>query len=358
MRISKLQHLLSFIVCFVMITAVSVNRDHKLFGLNLNNEESKNETVDSIVLQRILEDGTSVINTTSLGKEIIGYNGPVPLEIYLNNGKISNVQPLENIETPRFFKRAAKLLDRWTGKTPEEAVEMKVDAVSGATFTSEAIIGNVQAGMQYVINNPAKEAPQFTFSPKLIIGLIVVLMAAILPIFIVNKRYHIIQMILNVIVLGFWSSTFISYSLLVGFLSNGVNIGVYSIALVMLITAFIYPFFGRKQHYCTYIYPLGSLQQLAGKCTKHKIRLGNKTTKLLNHIRRGLWVILMLCLWSGVLFEWMDYELFAAFIFQSASTVILIITLAFILLSAVITRPYCRFVCPTGTLLKFSEGKK
>ncbi|WP_448908627.1 FMN-binding protein [Hoylesella shahii] len=34
--------------------------------------------------------------------------------------------------------------------------KLKVDGVSGATFSSKAIIGNVQRGVQYVANNPLK----------------------------------------------------------------------------------------------------------------------------------------------------------------------------------------------------------
>ena len=42
------------------------------------------------------------------------------------------------------------------GHTIEEVAKLKVDGVSGATFSSKAIIGNVQRGVQYVANNPLK----------------------------------------------------------------------------------------------------------------------------------------------------------------------------------------------------------
>jgi polyferredoxin len=61
---------------------------------------------------------------------------------------------------------------------------------------------------------------------------------------------------------------------------------------------------------------------------------------------------------TGTGFEWMDYELFSAFIFQSAATVVIVLAIVFVVLSVFVTRPYCRFVCPTGTLFKLAEGNK
>ena len=82
------------------------------------------------------------------------------------------------------------------------------------------------------------------------------------------------------------------------------------------------------------------------------------TAKRLDKFRQILWAMLMLCLWTGVWFDWIDYEPFSAFVFQSASWVIIAIALAFVALSTVIMRPYCRFVCPTGSLLKYSQSSQ
>jgi polyferredoxin len=36
----------------------------------------------------------------------------------------------------------------------------------------------------------------------------------------------------------------------------------------------------------------------------------------------------------------------------------MVLAVAFVLLSIVVPRPYCRFVCPTGTLMKTAEMSK
>ena len=51
----------------------------------------------------------------------------------------------------------------------------------------------------------------------------------------------------------------------------------------------------------------------------------------------------------------MDYELFVAFIFQSATWIVMMMAVVFILLSFFVPRPYCRFVCPMGSFFKLSS---
>ena len=92
---------------------------------------------------------TLKINTTDLGEEIIGFNGPTPVEISVHQGVITGIEVLPNREGPRYMQmvRESGLLDKFTGKTLEEAKAVTLDAVSGATFTSTALIKNIQLGV-------------------------------------------------------------------------------------------------------------------------------------------------------------------------------------------------------------------
>ena len=85
-----------------------------------------------------MEDGTIVINTTYLAKDIKGFGRTLSLDIYLKKGKIQQVKALHNSETPDFFLEASVLLNRW--KAIEQSLAMKVDGVTGATYSSNAII--------------------------------------------------------------------------------------------------------------------------------------------------------------------------------------------------------------------------
>jgi len=359
MKKVNLQQFLSFITCLLLIAAVSIRRDGKLLGYELHPSEMAPTAGAPGDTLRTLEDGTMVVNTTSLAGDIQGYAGAVPLEISLKDGVVTGVKALDNAETPGFFKRAGVLLDSWNGLPIDEALALEVDAISGATFTSNAIIGNVRRGLSFA----ASRAPQgasvwasFDLSAKALSGLLVALMAAILPLFIKNRRFRIAQQLLNIAVLGFWCGTFINYASLIGFMSNGINVVALLTPVILLITAFIYPLFGKKYYYCANVCPFGALQELTGRCVRYKIKLKPQTVKRLGQLRQGLWAVLMLCLWTGFWFDWIDYEPFSAFLFASASWVVIGIAIAFVALSTVIMRPYCQFVCPTGTLMKFAQG--
>lgn len=95
--------------------------------------------------------GVYTINTTSLSQDVKGYNGPTPLIITIEKDKIVKVEALENSETPGFFKRMTDggMLERWNGMEVEAALNTKVDAVAGATFSSNAVIENMRLGLTY-----------------------------------------------------------------------------------------------------------------------------------------------------------------------------------------------------------------
>ena len=50
-------------------------------------------------------DGTYIINTTTLCKDVKGFRGNTPLSIYIKKGKIVEIKPLANKETPNFFNK-------------------------------------------------------------------------------------------------------------------------------------------------------------------------------------------------------------------------------------------------------------
>jgi electron transport complex protein RnfG len=96
------------------------------------------------------EKGVYIVNTTTLTQNVIGYNGTTPLKIYIKNDKIQKIEALPNEETPGFFARVQEnLLNKWNGMTVKQATTAKVDAISGATYSSNAVKENVRLGLEY-----------------------------------------------------------------------------------------------------------------------------------------------------------------------------------------------------------------
>ena len=108
------------------------------------------QTTDDPVMTK--EKDVTVINTTSLATDIEGYVGCTPVKVYIKADKVLRVEALENEETPKYFDMVEKgLLKKWNGKPVATAEKLKVDAVSGATVSSEAVIENVRRGISYYI---------------------------------------------------------------------------------------------------------------------------------------------------------------------------------------------------------------
>lgn len=100
------------------------------------------------------ENGVYVVNTTTLGKDVQGYAGTTPVKVYIKKDKVEKVEFLKNLETPKYFTRVKKALEtKWDGLKVKEAASQKVDGVTGATLSSDAVIKNVQLGLEYYQKN-------------------------------------------------------------------------------------------------------------------------------------------------------------------------------------------------------------
>lgn len=346
------------LTCLLMLAAIAFVKNKRLAGHDFaaTTTVAKADSTQAVST----ENGVTTVNTTSVGKNIIGYGGPVPLKISLTDGRITRIEVLSNAETPEFIAEVEQeVLSQYIGKTTDEAAALQVDAVSGATLSSNAVIKTMRRGLQEVKNeessllSPLSPLPfELSSLPSPLSSFIVALLAALVPLFYRRKTYRTVQLVLNVVVLGFYTGTFVSYSSAVSILSNG--IGWEQAALgVLLVVAFLYPLFRWKGHYCAWCCPLGSAQELMGKTRRRKLTIPPTWLHGLKRFRQGLWCVLMLLAWTGILTDWMDYELFSAFLWQSASWVLLVFGIVVLVLSIFIPRPYCRFICPTGTLLKW-----
>ena len=90
------------------------------------------------------ENGVYIVNTTKLSADVIGYNGPTPLKIYIKADKIDKIEALPNDEMVK-----TGLLNKWNGMTVKQAASANVDAVTGATYSSNAVKENVRLGVNY-----------------------------------------------------------------------------------------------------------------------------------------------------------------------------------------------------------------
>lgn len=356
--VERVRYILNLVIVALLLLTVAINRNGKIVGTPVNELFVKSSSNTETIIKE-LPDGTEAISSLHIGKDITGYGGATPIELYIKDNKIIKVEALENSETPDFMNSAiqAGILEHWNGLPLNKAIDLSVDAVSGATLTSNAIISTVKRTVEYKLNNITTSRYNM-INAKSIVGLLVVILGIIISFIGKSPKMRIIQLTLNVIVLGFWLGSFLSLSLITNWLSNGVNLSIAAVPLALLLSAIVMPLFGKKGHYCAWHCPLGSLQEIAGKSSSRKINIPQRANKYLNNLREIILLTLLFTMWLGVGFSLMDYELFSAFLFRTANEAIVIMAILFITLSLFIQRPYCRFVCPTGALLKLSTHTK
>ena len=93
----------------------------------------------------------TVLFSSPYSDAVKGFNGPTPLLIALDaEGCIKDIVLLENQETPNFAKRVVNggLYQAWNGLTVDEALNKDVDAVSGATYTSNGVKNSLVARLK------------------------------------------------------------------------------------------------------------------------------------------------------------------------------------------------------------------
>ena len=97
---------------------------------------------------------TFVVNTSTITKDVRGYNGLTPLEIHIKDDRIVKIIILSNNETRNYFERVKKnLMSKWIGMKVNKVLSTDIDAVTGATYTSDAVTENMKRALEYYKKN-------------------------------------------------------------------------------------------------------------------------------------------------------------------------------------------------------------
>lgn len=294
--------------------------------------------------------------------KIKGFGGNIPLIIILDKEeKIKNIVLLDHYESKSWIDELQSLnfFDSWTGLALNEALEENVNAISGATYTSNAVIESVKLRLSIYLEESAKNDKRNLIN---IIGLISSFMVLAFAVFnfLIPQQSKILRIILlfaSVGILGFWQGDFLSIALLHNWLINGLNINLQIFLFVLLIFSVLIPLITNKAFYCQYVCPFGAAQELAGYLNRRKITFGHQITKILRSIKFIFLFIITLLLVVAIDIKLENLEPFPAFKFKFASLSVLILALVMIFLSIFINKPWCRFFCPTGAFLSLLRGK-
>ena len=96
------------------------------------------------------QDGTYIVNTTTLADDVEGYAGATPLEVHIKKNKIVKVVVLKNMDGPKYNAKVKKeMLTKYEGMDVKKGTVQDVDAVTGATFTSKVMQENIRRAVDY-----------------------------------------------------------------------------------------------------------------------------------------------------------------------------------------------------------------
>ena len=293
-------------------------------------------------------------------EDVTGFSGPTPVWVYIDGGgRVRSIVPMDNAESARFFGRAIDggILSRWIGAPAVAADSVSLDAVTGATYSSNALTANVEAACAAYAGatGSVKAAPAIGWGRTAAV-------AAVLAVGLYasfcrkgSRRWRLAQLVLNVGVTGFWCGQFLSVTLLRGWIESGWNLVASLPAVLMLAVAVVLPLLGRRRYYCMWVCPYGSLQALAYRLPTPKLRVGPRAMRWMGRLRFGVLMALLAAMWAGYGAWLLDYEPFTAFFVTAAVPAVAVLATAFVVLAVFVPSPWCRAVCPMGELLHLAE---
>lgn len=373
------------------------------FDLNISLEDVNKyyEEADSISLEDVnfyyvFNDGNiigTVVNTSPYSDEIYGYNSVTPLNIYLDScDKIVEVEMCENRESRGFINKVINsgFLDSWDGLTAEEAAKHHVDAVSGSTFSSTAMAQSLQTRMSLLSQQKAR---LYSWDWSLFIRQVCVLIVTALAMICFFKRrkdsetqrhrdsrtlrlcdfktLRLLTLLLSIAILGFWTNSLLSLSLFCNWLTNGVSLAIQLPILIIAALSIILPLVTKKAFYCQYLCPFGAAQEFAGliKSNDKRLKSNDKSLKakdesqksssikanvykVFSVLRKVILLSLLIIFALGVGLDLSVVEPFPIFNYQSIGFGVAIFATVILILSIFIKKPWCNYLCPTGTLLE------
>ncbi|MDZ7845188.1 MAG: FMN-binding protein [Anaerolineales bacterium] len=295
-----------------------------------------------------------------------GYCGPIQTLVGLTTrGEIIQVKVIDHCETPGFFRliNSQGFTEQFVGKEYKQplALGQGLDAVSGATLSSEGIAASTREAVRIVardaLENPLPpEKKQVKFGwPEI----------AVLSLYLAGyighklrgpwkKRIRWGTLLTGMIVIGFIYTIPITIGQLIAFLSGYWPDWHHNLYWYFLLGGILFvTTVDAKNPYCSWFCPFGAYQETLAQITNAPIYKPRKWREAFTWLQRGLaWIALVLGLAlrnPGVA----SFEPFAT-LFDIRGSIIQWIFLGVITITSLIMyRPFCNYLCPIDPAVDF-----
>lgn len=282
-----------------------------------------------------------------------GYAGIVPLLIGVDADLvITKLIVLPNNETGDYVEAvySPKFIGLWEGVSLEAALQLQVDAVSGATHTSRAVIAGVRQTASHIMetDTAALESNLWT-SIKDLLFLVLVALSILMAYKKGRAKYRTVYLIGVLLIMGLVVNNLLSARLLHGWLLQGFVWSANWQSMLLFFLALSLSFLGKRKFYCNYLCPMGALQELTNKISPFKKRKVPGPFWGIS-IREIYLTLIAAALLMGFSPELAYLEPFMLFSFRIVGWGIILFGAAIVVLSLFYNQPWCA-VCPTGCFL-------
>jgi len=296
-----------------------------------------------------------------------GYGGKMDVAILVDtSAQIRDIEVIKHRETPSFLKKVEKkgLIKSLKGKKHSDDffIGKDIDIVSGATYTSEALLNCSRDGVRRIASEemnlpvPDDEYVSFSFGiPEIaLILLYIIAFYGIYSGFKYKKQLRWVTMTAGLIILGFWFAVPLSMAKINTFLLGFWPSWHTELYWYILIFGFIITLIASgKNIYCNWICPVGCIQEGLGLIGAAKPRFSAKLNNILKWVSRTIaWLAILLALYFRNPVK-MDYEIFGVSTSLTGATYLFAITGIFFVASLFIRKPWCNYLCPINPISDF-----
>lgn len=312
--------------------------------------------------------GEEVTGYVALGKAT-GYGGTLEVAVAVTpDGKVGDFVIVDHWETYSYFQSVEQsgLPETLIGKSCQDAFRVgeDVDAVSGATYTSEAIAMAVGKGCRDAMAGGMGEEAGAETAGNNPIGAPEIALALLFGVgfyghrakFKYTRQARWVSMITGLIVLGFWLNRPLTIGkinqILLGFWPAWQsNLYWYLLIGGVLLVLTI----DSKNPYCDWFCPFGAAQECLGAVGRAKSRPAGRFKGGLKWLQRGLaWLAILLAL----IFQnpnIASYEVFGALFAQIGTSVSFALLAVVLIASLYLKRPWCNYLCPVRPVTDFIQ---
>ena len=348
----------------LLTAAQSMLRDTQLRP-DLTAEQPAQEPPYYVVKRPNGETDSLVFSTASYGPAILGYGGRMALAVRVApGGTVVDLRVIESRETPAYLARVRPWLTTLAGRDIGRENWLKIDGVSGATITSDAVVQNLQsAGREFAATVLKASGPAAPPAPQktkfdwrvLIFGLLTLL--GLISHYAPSRGLR--RICLSAMVCGAGLSLNIQFSLDQVFSLLGLKLPSFGLTLPFLLCVFIPVLVLLLGNiYCGHLCPFGALQELIAELRPRRWHTDPpkatwRYTRSLKYL-----VLAAVLLWFGANLErgFSSVDPLVTVFSRDCLVTPSLFIASLLALSFFFRRFWCRNLCPAGAFLSLVNG--